>query len=95
MHDKSNSPKGQRTKMIVFLANWASEMHAYQPFEDVIEHLGDLKRAYLESDWADDRDQRKQILLLFDQLQELMSNLDNHDHEDFKDLDRFILKLTA
>lgn len=95
MHHNGTSPKGQRTKLIVFMANWVSEMRLHGPIEDVLEHLQLLKLTYLHHEWADDREERIQVMQLFEQLEHLMQNLSEYDDEDFEDLDQFILNLAS
>jgi len=94
MHHKHKSPKGhknQRNRILKFLANWASEMSFHQGF---VEHqllLDTLKFVFLESDCANDRDQRMEVLHLFSQMETLLKGLGKFEPEDFKEIDKWLL----
>jgi len=97
MHNKrenSKAHKNQRTKILVFMANWAGEMFQHQNFEDHLELLLTLKQAYLDSAWANDRDERRNVLKLFEDFEELFKGIHKFDREDFRSLDHWILEQT-
>lgn len=95
MTNNSNSPKGQRTKILVFLANWSGEMFLQRPFEENLQLIHMLKECYLCSDWASEKEERIDVLLLFKSLEKLFEGLEGYQHEDYKELDEWILKQTA
>ncbi len=95
MSNNSTSPKGQRTKIFVFLANWSSEMFHQRPFEENLQLIETLKECYLISDWANDRTERTDVLLLFKGLEQLFQGLEGNTTQDYKELDQWILKQTA
>ena len=101
MHDKHNPkegstpPKHQRTKILVFIANWVADTRQHWgDTDEVIDHIATLKRVYLMSDWANDQDERREILDLFDQIEGFVNGFSSFTAEDFVDFDEW-LKLSA
>lgn len=98
MHNNNSDPKehkNQRTRILIFLANWASEMFSQSEFEENLQLIHTLKECYLCSDWADNKQERVDVLMLFKGLESLFEGLEGHQHEDFKALDLWLLKQTA
>ena len=93
---KKKAPKEQKTRILVFLATWAREMFSYDDdFFYRQELLTTLKKVYLISDWANDQKERTDVLMLFEQLEDLMESLAGFQYSDFEVLDEFILKQSA
>jgi len=92
---EAKAHKNQRTKIMVFIGNWAGEMfsHAHN-LEDQLELLIILRRVYLDSSWADNREERRNVIWLFDELEELFNGLNKYGKDDFNGLDHWILEQT-
>lgn len=88
---KKTPPVNQRKKILIFLGNWASEMSQVDHFEEHLELLKRLRRAYLESEWADDQAERNSAMLLFDHLENFFEGLTPVTEKDWRKVDRWIL----
>jgi hypothetical protein len=89
-------PKHQAEKIASFLAKWGYDFVTIGLNNEESIHLLDtLKITYLHHDWADDGEERRQVLLLFEHLETLVENFTEFTLDDVIDTEKLIHKLSA
>jgi hypothetical protein len=89
-------PKHQAERIAKFLATWGYDFVSMGlNTEQSIHLLGVLKSTYLQHEWADDGEERREVLYLFEKLEELFEDLASFSMDDLQDTEELILKLTA
>ena len=79
--------------MLIFLADWASQVNFRGPVDEQLDLISTLREQYLFSDYANDREERGQMLMLLDHIESLFEELEKFSMEDYRKMDEWILKL--
>jgi len=87
--------KYRRTQLLVFLGNWASDMETMYSLEENNQLIETLWECFLISNYGDDGDSRRQVYLFIQKLEQLFTGLEGRSHEDFREVDKWILKQTS